>query len=411
MKIAIDISQIVYGTGVSNYTKNLIENLLKIDNKNQYILFGSSLRSKGKLKDFAKSLEKFKNVQVKIASYPPTILEFLWNRLHVFPVEKFTGEIDIFHSSDWTQPPLKGENTRKITTVHDMIPYLFPASVHPKIVASHKRRLERVKKEVDLILADSETTKDDIVKFIQIEEERIKVVYLAPSQDFRPQDENKINEVLEKYKIKKPYLLSVATQEPRKNIQKLLDVFEKILEGNPQYQLVLSGKYGWGPGFHSPQNVIWTGYVDQEDLVSLYCGCRVFVYPSLYEGFGLPVLEAMACGAPVVTSNNSSIAEIAKDAAILVDPRSEGQLKKAIEMVIGLNMDNYQKMVRASLNRASRYTWQKTAKETLRAYEDLYKTIKNPVKEDVKIESKPSKVEETDNEKDKPEPKTVSLES
>lgn len=371
MIIGIDISQIVYGTGVSTYTKKLVENLLKIDKKNQYVLFGSSLRSKKKLYEFRETLKNFQNCEVKIFSYPPTILEFLWNKLHIMPLEKFIGEVDIFHSSDWTQPPIKSLKTKKITTVHDMIPYLFPSSVHPKIIRSHKRRLERVKREVDLILADSETTKDDIVKFLQIEPEKIKVVYLAPSEEFRPQDEEKIKEALEKYKIKKPYILSVATQEPRKNIQKLMDVFEKIVSERPQFHLVLTGKYGWGPGLRSPENVIWTGYIPEEDLISLYSGCRVFTYPSLYEGFGLPILEAMACGAPVVTSNNSSMAEIAKDAAILVDPRSDGQIKKAIEMILDLNMENYQKMVRASLDRARRYTWAKTAKETLKAYQEV----------------------------------------
>lgn len=373
MTIGIDISQIVFGTGVSTYTKKLVENLLKIDRENLYVLFGSSLRSKKKLADFAGSLKDHQNCQVKIFSYPPTVLEFLWNKLHVLPIEKFIGEVDILHSSDWTQPPVKSANTKKVTTIHDMIPYLFPSSVHPKIVKSHKRRLERVKKEADLILADSETTKDDVVKFMQIDESKIKVIYLAPSEEFNPQDEDKVKEVLEKYKIKKPYILSVATQEPRKNIQKVLDVFEKIASERPEFRLVLTGKYGWGPGLRSPENVIWTGYVPQEDLTSLYSGCRVFVYPSLYEGFGLPILEAMACGAPVITSNNSSMVEIAKDAAILVDPRSDGQIKKAIDLVLDLNLENYQKMVRASLDRARKYTWLKTAKETLKAYEEVAK--------------------------------------
>lgn len=406
MKIGIDISQIVYGTGVSTYTKKLVENLLKIDDKNQYILFGSSLRSRKKLLEFAKSLEQFKNVEFKLISFPPTILEFLWNKLHIFPIEKFIGEVNIFHSSDWIQPPIKSENTKKVTTVHDMVPYLFPNSVHPKIVKNHKRRLERVKNEVDLILADSQTTKEDIEKFLQISEEKIKVVYLAPSEEFKPQEEEKIREVAEKYKIKKPYILSVSTQEPRKNIQKLLDVFEKIVSQKPEYHLVLTGKYGWGGGFHSPDNVIWTGYVQQEDLISLYSGCRVFAYPSLYEGFGLPILEAMACGAPTVTSNNSSMAEIAKEAAILVDPRSEGQLERALEMVLGLNMDSYQRMVQASIGRAGQYTWEKTARETLQGYESLL-TDQKP-QEDKQTEQ----VEEVEQEiEDKKEDEAVSLDS
>ena len=376
MKIGIDISQIVYGTGVSNYTKQLVEALLKIDRKNQYILFGSSLRLNKKLTGFKKQLSQYKNVEFKITHYPPFLLAFLWNKLHIFPIEKFLGEVDVFHSSDWTQPPVRSQRTKKVTTVHDMIAYLFPSSSHPKIVSNQKRRLKIVKAEVDAIITDSETTKEDLVKFLEIPQEKVTVVYLASSVIFKPQDDDKVKEVLEKYKIKKPYILSVATWEPRKNIQKLVDVFEKIQKENPNLSLVLTGKHGWGqdPSFKDNDRIVSTGFISEDDLTALYSGCRVFVYPSLYEGFGLPILEAMACGTPVITSNNSSMTEIAKDAAILVDPRSESQIKRAIEMVLNLNLDSYQKMVNASLNRARQYTWIKTAKETLKVYEEVVKS-------------------------------------
>ena len=376
MKIGIDISQIVYGTGVSNYTKQLVEALLKIDRKNQYILFGSSLRLNKKLTGFKKQLSQYKNVEFKITHYPPFLLAFLWNKLHIFPIEKFLGEVDVFHSSDWTQPPVRSQRTKKVTTVHDMIAYLFPSSSHPKIVSNRKRRLKIVKAEVDAIITDSETTKEDLVKFLEIPQEKVTVVYLASSVIFKPQDDDKVKEVLEKYKIKKPYILSVATWEPRKNIQKLVDVFEKIQKENPNLSLVLTGKHGWGqdPSFKDNDRIVSTGFIPRDDLTALYSGCRVFVYPSLYEGFGLPILEAMACGTPVITSNNSSMTEIAKDAAILVDPRSESQIKRAIEMVLNLNLDSYQKMVNASLNRARQYTWIKTAKETLKVYEEVVKS-------------------------------------
>ena len=377
MKIGIDISQIVYGTGVSKYAENLVKNLLKIDHKNQYILFGASLRQRGKLNEFKTKLGSYKNVEFKIIPLPPRVLEFLWNTLHFYPIDKFIGKVDVFHSSDWLQPPIKSAKTKKITTIHDMVVYLFPSSVHPRIIANQKNRLKRVKKEIDFVITDSSTTKEDIIKFLQIPQDKINIVLLAASEQFTPSEENKINSVLEKYKIKKPYILSVATQEPRKNIQKLLDVFELISQ-NPKYkhekaQLVLVGKFGWGEGLRSAENVIWTDYVPDGDLIALYSGCRVFVYPSLYEGFGLPVLEAMACGAPVVTSKNSSMAEIARDTAILIDPRSEGQLRKAIEMVLDLKLENYQKMVNASLTRARKFSWSKTAKETLKLYRKLYR--------------------------------------
>ena len=384
MRIGIDISQIVHGTGVSRYTQLLVQSLVKIDHKNHYVLFGTSLRKNKQLKHFQQDLKGYKNVEFKIFCLPPILFEFLWNRLHLLPIEKFIGDVDVFHSSDWLEPPISSDKTKKVTTIHDMVVCLFPSSLPPRIVSNQKRRMEYVKKEVDMVIANSQTTKEDIIKFLEIPEDKIVVTYLAASQDFKPQDEGKIDEVLEKYKIKKPYILSVATQEPRKNIQKLLDAFDKLIQDpkskNQNIHLVLVGKYGWGKGFRLGESgkgsgqVIWTGYVPQEDLLTLYAGCRVFVYPSLYEGFGLPVLEAMAAGSPVITSNNSSMAEIAKNAAILVDPRSESQLVRALNLVLNLNLENYQKMVNASLDRARFYTWPKTAKQTLKVYEEVIRS-------------------------------------
>lgn len=374
MKIAIDISQLVYDTGVSNYTKNLVVNLLKIDKHNKYILFGTSLRQKGKLNKFFKSLPENRKLEAKILPIPISVARIIFGKLRIITVNKFLGEVDVFHSSDWIEPRVT-KDTQKVTTVHDIIVYLFPSSVHPKIASAVKERLNLVKQESSVILADSKATKEDLVKFLEIPEEKIEVVYLAPSEDFKPQDDEKINFVLSKYKIKKPYILSVSTQEPRKNIQKLIDAYKKINSDFPKVNLVLVGKRGWGQALEiqgeGEGKIVETGFVPQEDLPALYCGARVFAYPSLYEGFGLPVIEAMACGTPVITSNNSSMVEIAKDVAILIDPRSEGQLAKALKLILGLDLKNYQTMVRESMKRAKEYSWTKTAKQTLKIYERL----------------------------------------
>ncbi len=374
MKIAFDISQIVYGTGASRYIRQLVEHLVKIDNKNQYILFGASLRQTSKFKKFEKDLEKYPNVQFKIVKLPPSLLEILWNRLHIFPIEIFIGEVDIFHSSDWLEPPVKSPSTKKVTIIHDMIVYLFPSALPKKIVTNQKNKLKWVKKESDLIFTNSETSRQDVIKFLGISPEKVKVISCAAAPCFSPQSEEVINKVLEKYNIKKPYILSVGTQEPRKNISLLLEVFEKIFQDRPKASLVLTGKYGWGKQINTGAKVISTGFVSEVELAALYSGSHVFVYPSLYEGFGLPILEAMACGVPVVTSNNSSMQEIAKDAAILVDPRNKVQLEKALKFVLDLNLDNYQKMVRASLDRARKYSWSKTAKETLQVFREITKS-------------------------------------
>lgn len=179
MKIGIDVSQIVHqGTGVAHYTQNLVASLLKIDKKNQYVLFGGSLRQKRELDDYLKQFKNKQNVTLKTFSLPPLFLELLWNRWHVFPLEKLIGQIDVFLSSDWLQPPAKA---KKVTTIHDLIVFKYPESFQPKgghnIVANQKRRLEWVKRECDLIICDSEATKKDAIKILGIEKERIRVIY------------------------------------------------------------------------------------------------------------------------------------------------------------------------------------------------------------------------------------------
>lgn len=369
MKIAIDISQIVYGTGVSTYTENLVKALLKIDHKNNYLLFGTSFRHYSKLRKLEQELQNFKNVDFKLFRFPISFFEIIFNRIRLLPINILIGKFDVLHSSDWIEPKVSSK-TIKVTTIHDMIPYLFPATLPKRVLNNQLRKFNLVKKESKIIISPSKTTKEDTVKFLEIPQEKIRVIPEAVSQNFKPQPQEIIDDVLDKYKIKKPYILSVSTQEPRKNIAKLIDAFEAISKDREDITLVLTGKKGWGRALEIVPNATETGYVNQEELTSLYAGCKVFVYLSLYEGFGLPILEAMACGAPTVASNNSAMAEIAEDAAILINPRNEIQIKKAIELVMGLDTDSYQKMVRASLTRARQFTWTRTARETLKVYKE-----------------------------------------
>src|SRR3989344_6564436 len=148
MRICIDISSVVFGTGVSTYTKNLVGNILGLDNNNEYILFGGSLRRKEEFKAFLKDLKKG-TWQSKILPIPPLMTDILWNKMHILPIEKLVGDISVFPSSDWSQPP---SSSFKVTTVHDLVPIKFPKISHPKIVSTHKMRLKWVKKEVDRII-------------------------------------------------------------------------------------------------------------------------------------------------------------------------------------------------------------------------------------------------------------------
>ncbi|MDO8503195.1 MAG: glycosyltransferase family 1 protein [bacterium] len=350
MRIGIDISQIVYGTGVSNYTKNLVSALLKIDKKNEYVLFGGSIRRRKELL----------NYNAKVFPLSPTIADFVWNRLHTLPIEWLIGKIDIFHSSDWTQPP---SHAFKVTTIHDLAPLRFPNTSHPKIVAVHKRRLEWVKKEVDKIIAVSEFTKREIVELLNIEEDRIVVIHEAPNPAFKEVPMVEVLRTLKRYGVKGEYILVVGA-DPRKNISAIIQAF-KLLKS--KLSLVIVGRAF--EEIPTTSGVTLLGHIPHEDLAALYSGAKALCFASLYEGFGLPILEAMQAGCPVVTSNLSSMPEVAGDAAVLVDPTDPREIAKGLEKV----MSEREVWIKRGIERAKKFSWEKTAEETLRVYMEVIK--------------------------------------
>lgn len=378
MRIGIDISQIVYeGTGVATYTRSLVEALLRVDRDNKYVLFGSSLRNRQPLNDFVKSLDAG-NIKKKFSPLPPKVLEFLWNGIHVLPIEAFTGELDVFHSSDWLEPPTS--RAKRITTIHDFAVFKYPETFAKRgghdIVENQKRKLHFVKHYSDLIIAVSETTKKDAMEILKIPEEKIKVIYEAADQIYYRREAQEIAEVRQKHKIEGDYLLCVGTREPRKNLDRVVMAFAEIAAANKDLTLVIAGKYGWGEDLAGDQlsaignRIKLLGYVEKEDLARLYSGAGAFVYPSLYEGFGLPILEAMNCGAPVITSNLGSMKEIAGGAALLVNPHSVEDIAGAVSKVLR-NKEVREKLKLAGERRAKDFSWEKSALQTLELYRKL----------------------------------------
>ncbi len=390
MRIGIDISQIVFeGTGVATYTRNLVTNLVRQGKNHEFVLFGASLRRKKLLDDFARSLPMDAKIKTAFFLLPPLFLENIWNQIHHVKVEKLIGKIDLFHSSDWTQSPTKA---KKVTTVHDMIVYRYPEfshattefrtdslSVSPNIVATQKRRLAWVKKEADLILADSEATSKDIIKYLGIPKEKIKVIYLAAGLDYeefakssRTFRDAEINRVRQKYNLTNRYLLAIGTREPRKNLARLVTAFNSL--SLTDIDLVIAGKYGWG-GEHKdlgiPQ-IRMPGFVSQTDLIPLLAGAYAFVYPSLYEGFGVPILEAFTLSCPVITSNLSSMPEVGGKAALYVNPESVKDISGCIQRLLSLRPAAYAALAKVSKAQSTNFSWEKTASETLQAYEALF---------------------------------------
>lgn len=366
MKIAIDISQIVYaGSGVSSYTHNLIETLLSIDKKNDYQLFGMALRRLSQLKRHAEMLSG-KRVTLKSFIMPPILGEIIWNKLHILPLDKLIGSPDIIHTSDWIEPP---SAAAKITTIHDLVVYKFPESLPLRIINNQKNKLRWVTQESRMIIADSESTKQDIIAILGINPGKIRVIHLGVSDKFRQYPPPAVETVKRKYGIFMPYLFTVGTREPRKNLSRIIKAFLRV--NQKDLQLVIAGKVGWGSDIKPNKSVLVTGYVDSTDLPLLYSGAWAFIYPSLYEGFGLPALEAMRSGVPVITSNRGSLAEIVGNYALIVDPESVDSIATGMEYAISLSSSKRKQIVDSGITHAQKFTWEKTAKETLETYETL----------------------------------------
>lgn len=356
MRIGIDISQVVYGTGVSLYTKELVRALLKLDHEDEYVLFGGYLRRKRDLSTFTSSLSgRFVS---KLVLFPPVLADLVWNRLHILNFEKFTGPIDVYHSSDWAQAPSKA---LKVTTIHDLAPFKFPKLTPKGIVSAYTARFKRIAKEIDRVIVPSEATKKDLVE-VGMDEGKIRVIYEAPGETFKPQSQEAVSSLLKKLKVSGDYLLAVGVGG-RKNTERLVKAFELARAGK-NLTLILVGT--GGDKYTENRGVRALGAVDDRDLATLYTGAQAFIYPSLYEGFGLPILQAFACGAPVVTSNISAMAETAGTAAVLVDPHSTESIsdgiKKALAGRVGLTKKGFE--------RVKSFSWEKAAMETLAVYRE-----------------------------------------
>ncbi len=356
MKIGIDISQIVYGTGVSNYTRNLLGALLAMDKDNEYIVFGGSLRRKSELKALLASYQG--NISGKIYPLPPTLADILWNRLHILKIERFVGDLDIFHSSDWTQPPTKAF---KITTVHDLVPLRFPQYSHPRIVSAHKARLKHIKKEIDVVIVPSQASKNDLATY-GVSKDKIRVIPEASEPIFKPAKKKEIENIKKRHRVNNGYILAVGVG-PRTNTERIIEAYEKVRAGKDLKLIILGHPY---KKIEQKRGVIFTGHVKTSEMPAYYSGAELLAYPTIYEGFGLPVLEAFSCKTPVVTSNISSLPEVAGDAAELVDPFDVGSITEGIKNALNRKKG----LIKKGLKRSRDFYWEKTAEMTLEIYNE-----------------------------------------
>lgn len=296
-------------------------------------------------------------------------MEIVWNRWHTLPVEALIGPCDILHSWDYIQPPTR--KAKIVTTIHDLTPLKFPEYHLKRTISAYRHGLNWVKQEAAAVITDSYSTKVDLVETLQIPAKKIHVAYLGAAEEFHEfrrthaeKGRSAIERVKKNYGIEGDYLLCVGTHEPRKNFDRVIEAYA-MLKLNKK--LVIAGNYGWGKKTKNTPGVQLIGFVAQEDLPALYAGAACFIYPSLYEGFGLPVVEAMAVGCPVVTSYKGSLAEIAADGAVLVNPEKVDAIALGIEAAL----HNRKFLIEAGKTQAEKFTWEQTAADTLKVYETL----------------------------------------
>ena len=359
-------------TGIGNYTYNLIKELGK-KNENRECISLISYESSGLFPNLDEIIIKNPLKRVTRKSF------YFWHIYLQFRLKKNNFNLDIVHSPENAALFAKLKHQRKVITVHDTTGYLFSETFTLITRLRCGLLFPRTLRTADKIIADSNSTKRDLINYFNVPAEKIKVILLAADEKFKPLDHEEINEVKQRYKLDFPFILYVGTLEQRKNIPTLIKAFYKLKKDETKQKLVIAGGKGWKykeifetiDKLNLQKDVIFTGYVLDEDLPALYNAADLFVYPSLYEGFGLPPLESMACGTPVITSNTSSLPEVVGDAGIMVDPYDVDRLADAMHKVLS-NEELREDMIKRGLERAKMFSWDKTARETLRVYEEVY---------------------------------------
>lgn len=362
------------GGGIGRYTRELVAALARHDTETPYRLFVTGVRRK--------LLPPLPGANFVWRTTPisPRWLARVWGRARVpLPVETFTGAVRLYHATDFVLPPTL-PTTRTLLTVHDLSFVRVPESAQPSLKRYLDAVVPRSVRRADHVLADSQATKDDLIALYGTPPEKITVLLSGVDARFRRADDPGVRA---KYGIHpRPYLFAVGTVQPRKNYRRLIQALARLRAQGHDIGLVIAGGRGWleDPIYAAigeagmTDFVHFIGFADDADLPALYSGAAACALPSLYEGFGLPVLEAMACGTPVLTSNVSSLPEVAGDAALTVNPTDLDAITAGLARLLN-DMTLRETLVARGLQQAARFTWERAAR-TLMA---IYSEVLNPI--------------------------------
>lgn len=367
MNIGVDLRCLLtpYRTGVGEYTVELLQAILQVDQTNQYYFFYNSFSEElPAAKEF-----NFPNVHILRTKIPNKLFSLLerifhYPKLDTLLKKRFKlAKLDYFFSPHLNFTSLSGD-TKHIITIHDLTFELFPNFLTFKQRLWHRFLTPKNQcHNANLILTPSENTKRDIANLYHVEGQKISVLYPGLSNIYK----RETPVVTNKYNLPSKFILFLGTIEPRKNLDSLVEAFEIFSKKFPDYKLVIAGGSGWKNNlslYQKNPKIIYIGYVEETDKPNLYRSASVFVYPSFYEGFGFPVLEAMSVGLPVVTSNRSSLPEIASDAALFVNPNRPEEIAFALEQI--LTSPKYaSELSEKGKQKAKNFNWDNAAKNFL----------------------------------------------
>jgi glycosyltransferase involved in cell wall biosynthesis len=357
VRIVIDVTPLSHPrTGIGNYMLGMLGGLAEAaDGSHEIVHFApTGPRNARRLWN---ALEGIPGTRRLIIVPPPSnVWRKHWSQKQRFPVERLVGKLDVFHFSDWMYPPQRAG--LRTTTIHDLFPLHHPEWVDPRTIALHVPKYRHAAGSCDLMFANSQFTADDIERTLGFPRERVVVAHPGIHERFRPDGP--------KHDLGAPYLFTAATLEPRKNLDTLLIAFTMLRERRPELRLVIAGPAGWGGRAVEGEGVHVLGYVRDDELPPLYRGADAFVYPSLFEGFGIPIVEAMASGVPVVASSHASMDEACGDAAVRVDPDDAEAIARGIERA----RSERETLVAKGLEHARAFTWRRCGEIHLAAFEE-----------------------------------------
>jgi glycosyltransferase involved in cell wall biosynthesis len=365
-------------TGSAQYLIHLISALAQIDQQNEYILLGPRPIGQTDQHSFPYQVHPVP----RFAASNENIEKVMWEQFTA-PHAARHAEVDLFHVP-YFAPPLF-PRTPTIVTIHDVIPLRLPAYQLGGKVKAYMKLVSRAAQRATMIITVSQHAKQDMVDALKIPPERIRTIYEAAGDQYHPiTDPETLATARARYGIGQRYIFYLGGLDQRKNVPQLIHAFAHLYAqlGDPDLQLVISGNPDkqQGPLFPDPRPIgadlgingqIIYRFIEDEDKPAIYSGASLFVFPSLYEGFGLPPLEAMGCGAPVVCSNRTSLPEVVGDAAISIDPQDTQALVEAMRQVLSDHTLQADLRVR-SLRQAAQFSWSKTAQETLAVYQEVH---------------------------------------